>query len=101
MITQTDRDILNKAATKLEILAQAIREENKELFDDLTYDADDAYCLGVGIVANVNLDEVHSIIFRSNNGNWNYFFHLMKMNWMLLKVNLKQILIWKIKRKNN
>ena len=59
------RDILNKAATKLELLAQAIRDENKELFDDLTYDADDAYCLGVGIVANVDLDEVHDIIFRS------------------------------------
>ena len=59
-----NRDVLNKAATKLELLAQAIRDENKELFDDLTYDADDAYCLGVGIVANVNLDEVHSIIFR-------------------------------------
>ena len=60
-----NRDILNKAATKLELLAQSIRDENKELFDDLTYDADDAYCLGVGIVANVDLDEVHSIIFRS------------------------------------
>lgn len=67
-----DRDILNKAATKLELLAQAIRDENKELFDDLTYDADAAYCQGVGIVANVDLDEVHSIIFRSMyNGNWN------------------------------
>ena len=59
------RNILNKAATKLELLAQAIRDENKELFDDLTYDADGAYCQGVGIVANVDLDEVHSIIFRS------------------------------------
>lgn len=59
------RDILNAAATKLELLAQAIRDENKELFDDLTYDADDAYCLSVGIVPNVDLDDVHSIIFRS------------------------------------
>lgn len=59
-----NRDTLNTAADKLELLAQAIRDENKELFDDLTYDADGAYCQGVGMVANVDLDEVHSIIFR-------------------------------------
>lgn len=63
------RDILNAAANKLELLAQAIRDENKELFDDLTYDADDAYCQGVGIIANVDLDEVHDIIFGESNGN--------------------------------
>lgn len=60
-----ERDVLNKAAAKLELLAQAIRDRDKELFDNLTYDADDAYCQGVGIVANVDLDDVHSIIFRS------------------------------------
>lgn len=70
MITQIEKQaILNKAARKLELLALAIRDENKELFDDLTYDADygvdDAYCPSVGIVANVDLDEVHEIIFRS------------------------------------
>lgn len=60
-----NRDILNKAATKLELLAQAIRDENKELFDDLTYDADwGAYCQGIGIVANVDLNEVYDVIFR-------------------------------------
>ena len=58
-----NRDILNKAATKLELLAQAIRDENKELFDELTCDADGAYCQGVGIVADVDLDEVRTIIF--------------------------------------
>ena len=60
-----NRDTLNSAAARLELLAQAIRDENKELFDELTYDADGAYCQGVGIVANVDLDEVHDIIFRS------------------------------------
>lgn len=60
------RDILNAAATKLELLAQAIRDENKELFDDLTFFQDTPLAYqGVGIVPNVDLDEVHSIIFRS------------------------------------
>lgn len=59
-----NRDILNKAARKLELLAQAIRDENKELFDDLTFDADELHCQGVGIVANVDLDEVYYVIFR-------------------------------------
>ena len=58
-----NRDTLNSAATRLELLAQAIRDENKELFDELTFDADGAYSQGVGIVADVDLDEVHSIIF--------------------------------------
>ena len=57
------RDILNKAATKLELLAQAIRDENKELFNDLTDDAiGGAYCRGISIVANVDLNEVYDIL---------------------------------------
>lgn len=56
------RDILNAAATKLELLAQAIRDENKELFDDLTYGTDGFH--SVIIIPDVDLDEVHTIIFR-------------------------------------
>lgn len=64
------RDILNAAANKLELLAQAIRDENKELFDDLTFYQDTPLAYqGVGIIANVDLDEVHSIIFGAYNGN--------------------------------
>lgn len=64
------RDILNAAANKLELLAQAIRDENKELFDDLAFNADGRGVRGaIGVIANVDLDEVHSIIFGAYNGN--------------------------------
>lgn len=65
LVNSANQMKLNEVASQLELLAQAIRDENKELFDELTYDADGAYCQGVGIVANVDLDEVHDIIFRS------------------------------------
>ena len=55
---------LNEVASQLELLAQAIRDSNLELFLDLTFDSNDA-CQGMGILPNIDLDEVQDILSQS------------------------------------
>ena len=61
LVNSANKMKLNEVASQLEFLAQAIRDSNLELFLDLTFDSNDA-CQGMGILPNIDLDEVHDIL---------------------------------------
>ena len=72
LVNSANQMKLNEVASQLEFLARAIRDSNLELFLDLTFDSHDAYCQGMGILPNIDLDEVHDIL-ANNAGSGGHF----------------------------